>query len=81
MRINKRKELMKKDSNDIKPEFICDKCNYPMYSIHEVGYMGNPHEKGNPREKNFECSPFTELMTLCKKCTAVDYLTNPDQKP
>ena len=49
---------------------ICDKCNYPMYGIEELGFLGNPDKE------NFECSPFTELMTLCPKCTPQEYLIN-----
>ncbi len=63
-------ETRESEDKRVKPEFVCDKCNYPMYSVEELGYLGNPHRE------TFECSPFTELMTLCPKCTPIDYLIN-----
>jgi hypothetical protein len=57
-----------RENKEIKPEFICDKCNIPMYTIEELGYLGNPHLT------NFDCSPFSELMTLCKECTPSDFI-------
>jgi hypothetical protein len=43
------------------PDYVCDKCNLPLHTIQEVGYLGNPHSDS--------CSEFTELMTLCVDCT------------
>ena len=56
--------------DDMTVQFICDKCNHPMYTIKELGYLGNPNLN------NTECSPFTELMTLCPECTPIDYQMN-----
>ncbi len=63
-------ETRENENKRVEPDFVCDKCNYPMYGIEELGFLGNPDKE------NFECSPFTELMTLCPKCTPTDYLIN-----
>ena len=63
-------EIREDKSKRLEPEFVCDKCNYPMYTIEDLGYLGNPHDK------NGECTPFTELMTLCPDCTPIEYLKN-----
>ena len=63
-------ETRENENKGIEPDFICDKCNHPMYGIEELGFLGNPHKE------TFECSPFTELMTLCPECTPPDYLIN-----
>ena len=57
-----------RENTHVKPEFICDKCNFPMYTIEELGYLGDPNLE------NVDCSPFTELMTLCKECAPLDLI-------
>jgi hypothetical protein len=54
----------------IEVEYTCDKCNFPMHDIREVGYLGDPHGP----QTEFECNPFMELMCLCPKCTPVEFL-------
>ena len=51
-------------------EFVCDKCNYPMHDMVEIGFLGDPTENRD------ECNPFTELMVLCPKCTPIEFLRN-----
>ena len=59
-------ETRENKDKGVEPEFICDKCNYPIYTIDELGFLGNPDIN------NTECTPFTEIMTLCRKCTPIE---------
>jgi predicted nucleic-acid-binding Zn-ribbon protein len=61
---------MKEPINDKEPEFICDKCNKPIYDITELGFLGNIYQN------ILDCNPFVELTTLCVECTPTEYQIN-----
>ncbi len=60
--------FLKNKTGEISPLKIDEVTKELMKPQYKSQRLSGP-SMGKPNKENFQCSPFTELMTLCKKCT------------